>query len=76
MAMTLEEVNTKIEALLNSPEVDYKIGEKTVSASQKLDQLIKYRKHLMEYPDDPGIEIINFNTNVNEFGEEQGEYID
>jgi len=78
MAITLAEVEAKIEALLDSPEVDYQIGDKRVSASQKLDQLLKYRKALIENPQsgDGDIQQIHFNLNVNEFGEEQGEYED
>ena len=75
-AMTLAEVETKIAALLESPQVDYVIGDKKVSASQKLDQLIKYREHLVKHPIDADLQTIHFNTNVNEFGEEQGEYED
>ena len=76
MAMTLSEVETKIEALLDSPQVDYTIGDKKVSASQKLDQLIKYREHLLKYPVDTDLQIVHFDTGVNEFGEETGEYED
>lgn len=76
MAMTLSEVDTKIEALLESPQVDYQIGDKKVSAGQKLDQLLKYREHLLKYPADADLVTMHFNTNVNEFGEEQGEYED
>jgi len=76
MAMTLSEVDTKIAALLESPQVDYMIGDKKVSASQKLDQLIKYREHLIKYPTDTDLLTMNFNTNVNDFGVEQGEYED
>jgi len=76
MAMTLSEVDTKIEALLESPQVDYMIGDKKVSAGQKLDQLLKYREHLLKHPTDTDLLTMTFNTNVNEFGEEQGEYED
>jgi hypothetical protein len=76
MAMTLSEVDAKIEALLENPQVDYRIGDKQVSASQKLNQLLKYREHLLKNPTDADLQTIHFNTNVNEFGEEQGEYED
>ncbi len=76
MAMTLAQVDVKIKALLDSPEVDYTIGDKKVSASQKLDQLLKYREHLLKHPSDNDLQTIHFNTNINEFGEEQGEYED
>jgi len=76
MAMTLSEVETKIAALLESPQVDYMIGDKKVSASQKLAQLIKYREHLLKYPVDADLQTVHFNTNVDEFGVEQGEYED
>lgn len=78
MAMTLAEVEAKIETLLESPETDYQIGSKRVNASQKLDQLLKYREHLMKHPgtSDADLQTLNFNMNVNEFGEETGEYED
>jgi len=76
MAMTLSEVDTKIEALLENPQVDYQIGDKKVSANQKLKQLLTYREHLLKFPADTDLKTIHFNTNVNEFGEEQGEYED
>lgn len=72
-AMTLDEVETKINELLANQQVDYQIGDKRVSASQKLDQLLKYRKHLLENPQ-TDLATMHFNFNVNEFGEEQGEY--
>ena len=75
-AMTLSEVETKINALLTSPQVDYQIGDKRVSASQKLKQLLAYREHLLKHPTDTDLQLLHFNTNVNEFGEEQGEYED
>ena len=73
MGMTLSEVEAKIRSLLESPEVDYQIGDMRVSASQKLKQLLEYRRELKKRPT-ASQAIVSFNLDVNEFGEEQGEY--
>ena len=44
-------IDEKIEALINSPEVDYKIGDKSVSAGQKMKQLKDMRASLLLNPD-------------------------
>lgn len=75
MAMTLDEVNTKIEALLNGQQVDYEIGDKSVKASQKLDQLLKYREHLLKNPA-PDVATMHMDFGTNEFGEETGQFED
>lgn len=74
-AMTLAEVETKINALLATPQVDYKIGDKTVSASQKLKQLLAYREHLLKHPTASQV-TAHFNLDTNEFGIEKGEFED
>lgn len=43
-------VNAAIAALVATPEVDYKIGDKSVKAGQKLTQLLAVRKELMTNP--------------------------
>ena len=73
--MTLAEVETKINALLTNPQVDYKEGNITVSSGQKLTQLLEYRQHLIDNPTAEQ-ELINFNMSLNEFGEELGQTVD
>ena len=74
-AMTLAEVETKINALLETPQVDYKIGDKTVSASQKIKQLMAYKKQLLDNPT-AEIEFVNFPMGFDEFGVSQAELQD
>ena len=72
MAKTTQElidlVDEKIEALIESPEVDYKIGDKSVSAGQKMKQLKDMRASLLLNPDADikTLEIEGFD--VDEFG--------
>lgn len=72
MSTTLEEIDAKIQALLETPEVDYKMGQKTVSASQKIKQLYMARRQLLENPS-AEIEFMDFNMGKNEFGQPLGE---
>jgi len=55
MAKTSQElvdlIDEKIEALISSPEVSYKIGDKSVSASDKIKQLKDMRASLLLNPD-------------------------
>ena len=74
-SMTLAEVETKINALLTSPQVDYKVGQKTVYASQKLKQLMAYKKQLLDNPT-AEIEFVNFPGGYDEFGQSQSELQD
>ena len=72
MAKTTQElidlIDEKIEALIESPEVDYKIGDKSVSAGQKMKQLKDMRASLLLNPDADikTLEIEGFD--VDEFG--------
>lgn len=74
-AMTLDEVETKINELLTNPKVDYQIGDKKVSASQYLDQLLKYREQLLKHPVADQA-TMHFEFDFDEFGDELGEYED
>ena len=73
--MTLAEVETKINELLTNPKVDFKEGNVTIKNSQRLDQLLKYREHLMKHPV-PDMVTMNFDLGVDEFGVAQGEFED
>ena len=72
MAKTTQElidlIDTKIEELIDSPEVDYKIGDKSVSAGQKLKQLKDMRASLLLNPD-ADIKVSEFEGfDIDEFG--------
>jgi len=50
-------------------------GGLTIKNSQRLDQLLKYREHLMKHPV-PDMVTMNFDLGVDEFGVAQGEFED
>ena len=79
MALSTQEmidlIDTKIEGLINNPEVDYKIGDKSVSASDKIKQLQVMRKEILAGAD-ADIKIISFDVNdINEFGIDNNQVI-
>lgn len=66
--VSIATVNAAIEALIATPEVDYRIGDKQVKAGQKMIQLLAIRKQLMENPA-ADIDLIAFDTlDIDEFG--------
>ncbi len=69
-------IDLKISALIANPQVDYAVGNVRVSASQKMEQLIKLRelfvKRLAEKPYE-AIEVIQ--SDFSAFGEDLGSYI-
>lgn len=66
--VSIADVNAAIAALISSPEVDYRIGDKQVRAGQKMTQLLQLRKMLMENPA-ADIDIVAFDAlDINEFG--------
>ena len=79
MALTEAQINTKltaidaaIDALVTNPQVDYKNGDKTVSAGQKMKQLIElremYEKLLLKVPKE---EIKDQEDSITSFGEDE-----
>ena len=78
MALSTQEmldlIDTKIEALVTTQEVDYKIGDKSVSASDKIKQLQVMRKEILAGAD-ADIKIISFDIDVNEFGEDNSQVV-
>lgn len=83
MALTEAQINTKLtaidaalDALVTSPQVDYKIGQKSVSASQKQKQLMEqreyYEKLLLQIPKE---EVIDQEDSITALGEDQNQYI-
>jgi hypothetical protein len=73
MSLTIADIDAKIQALLDNPQVDYQEGDVRVSASQKLVQLIEVRKHLVESPDSE-IEQMTFDDDIDEFGVDNSQY--
>lgn len=53
--------------------VDYKIGDKTVNKSQYVKHLLAMLKHLRENVD-TDIDVMTFDFNVDEFGQDLSEY--
>lgn len=73
--VNIDTVNAAITELVNNPEVDYKIGNKTVKAGQKITQLLQLRKQLMENPA-ADISLIVFDAlDINEFGTDTTQYV-
>ena len=79
MALSTQEmldlIDTKIEGLINNPETDYKIGDKSVSASDKIKQLQVMRQEILAGAD-ADIKIISFDIDVNEFGEDNSQVVE
>ena len=48
--ISIADVNAAIVSLIDTPEVDYVIGDKSVKAGQKLTQLLAIRRELMANP--------------------------
>lgn len=66
--INIDTVNAAIAALIESPQVDYKIGDKTVKAGQKMTQLLQVREMLMKNPE-ADFSIVAFDAlDINEFG--------
>lgn len=66
--VSIDTVNAAIAALVETPEVDYKIGDKTVKAGQKMTQLLALRAELARNPE-ADINIMAFDAlDINEFG--------
>jgi hypothetical protein len=73
-AELLAAIDTQILALVNDPQVDYKIGDKTVSAGQKMKQLLEARRQIAEQQD-ADLSILAFDIDINEFGEDNSQVI-
>ena len=74
--VTMNDVNAAIAALIASPEVDYKVGNKTFKNSQKMDQLLKVRKMLMETPTDATVVQMAFDAlDIDVFGKDSTQHV-
>ena len=67
-------IDEKIEGLILAPEVDYKIGDKSVSAGQKLKQLQSMRAELVKTPDADAV-FLAWDFDISEFGEDLSQHI-
>ena len=73
--LSLADINAAIAALIATPEVDYRIGDKSFKSGQKITQLLAARKMLMENPE-ADISIVAFDFNrTDEFGNDDGQFI-
>lgn len=72
---TIDDVNAAIAALVSAGvPTDYTVGDKTFKNSQKMEQLLALRKQLMENPE-ADVSLMQFDFNVNEFGQDKGQYL-
>ena len=72
----LVSIDTKISALVASPEVDYKVGNTSVKASQKLSQLMELRELIVKRMNEkPEESITTLQTDFSVFGEDLNSYI-
>jgi len=69
MSLSLTAIDTQINALLSdlSGAVDYSVGDKRVSNSQKLKQLLALRKNLSEVPE-VDLDFVQFDTDIDQIG--------
>ena len=71
-------IDTKMDALIESPEsaVDYKMGQKAVSNSQKVKGLLSLREHYVTLRDRlPYEDVSSFDYDITEFGEDRSNEI-
>jgi hypothetical protein len=82
MPLSEEEIREKIEAiqselnsLVQNPQVDYQIGQKSVSASQKQEQLMKqleyWEQKLKEIPHQS---VDSYDFEVDQYGRDKSDY--
>jgi hypothetical protein len=82
MGMSYEEIESKIQAiraelekLVEAPEVDYQLGDKRVSASQKQAQLLAqleyWEKRLKAFPLE---DVSGFDYRIDQFGGDVSDY--
>lgn len=67
-ALTLAAVDAAIAALVANQQVDFQVGELSVSYSQKLEGLLKIRAELIANPE-ASISTIEFADDVGRFGQ-------
>lgn len=73
--ISMADVNAAIVALIENPQTDYTIGDKSVKAGQKLTQLLAVRKALMENPE-ADVSLIAFDIlDIDEFGVDESQEV-
>ena len=66
--ISIADVNAAIVSLIDTPEVDYKVGDKAFKSGQKITQLLAIRRELMANPA-ADIKLIAFDVlNIDELG--------
>ena len=69
-------IDTRISALVAAQEVNYRIGNISVDASDKLDQLIKLREKVVEWARSlPAETVVTMQTMISAFGEDITQYV-
>ncbi len=82
MPLSEEEIRAKIEAiqseleqLVQNPQVDYQIGQKKVTASQKQEQLMKQLSYWeQKLKEIPGQSIDSFDVEIDKYGRDNSHY--
>ena len=72
--LTLEAVENKIAAIIEDPQGNYTMGGTNFSWSQYYEFLLKLRKSLIEQQD-ADIALVAFDIDVNEFGEDNSQFV-
>ena len=67
-------IDTKIETLVTTQEVDYTEGDVSVKKGQKMEQLIKLRASLLRQPD-AAVDFIAIDYDISDFGIDLSQYI-
>jgi hypothetical protein len=74
-ASLLAKVDLKMSGLLENPQVDYRVGNTSVSASQKMKQLMELRSMILKRMAEKPKEVIEtLQTDFSDFGEDLNEY--
>lgn len=63
----LGSITDEMNTLISAPEVDFKEGDISVKAGQKISQFIRLREHLLKHLD-PDIALVDFDFSIDEFG--------
>jgi len=72
---TIEQIDAAIEALIASPQVDYRVGDKSFSNSQKMEQLLRVRAMLLQNPTSPDVALMSFDAlDIDVFGEDETQF--
>ena len=75
-ATLLAAIDVKIAALIENQETDYKIGDKFVSAGQKMKQLMDMRAELIKNADADAVYMAFDADNITIFGEDRNQVVE